>query len=192
MAQRRWERTALVPQKEGREKSEDGITASEYNKGRGGVAAAVGGVGEVPAPSWVWHATGKGGGGARDKLRTAIVAIEVREEVMDKGEGKEAYKDNVGGSLYLESYWVAREEQEAWVRPKVEAWAYRLRILAKIAKQYPQSAYAVLGVSLQIEWQYLQRTVPGVGTIMSPIEDVLREDFFPALFGGEDFSTNLI
>ena len=43
---------------------------------------------------------------------------------------------------------------------------------------------------LQIEWQYLQRTVPGVGTLMGPIEEALREKFFPALFGGEDITAD--
>ena len=45
-------------------------------------------------------------------------------------------------------------------------------------------------MSLQSEWQYLQRTVPGVGTLMGPIEEALREKFFPALFGGEDITSN--
>ena len=45
-----------------------------------------------------------------------------------------------------------REELEAWVQPKVEAWDHGVPNLAKIAKQYPQWAYTVLGVSLQIEW----------------------------------------
>ena len=43
---------------------------------------------------------------------------------------------------------------------------------------------------LQSEWQYLQRTVPGVGTLMGPIEEALREKLFPALFEGEDITSN--
>ena len=45
-------------------------------------------------------------------------------------------------------------------------------------------------MSLQSEWQYLQRTVPGVGTLMGPIEESLREKFFPSLFGGEEITTD--
>ena len=45
-------------------------------------------------------------------------------------------------------------------------------------------------MSLQSEWQYLQRTVPGVGTLMSPIEEALREKVFPLLFGGEEINTD--
>ena len=67
-----------------------------------------------------------------------------------------------------------REELEEWVRPKVEAWDHRVHTIAKIAKQYPQSAYGVLGMSLHINWQYLQSTVPGVGSLMVHIEDSLR------------------
>ena len=43
---------------------------------------------------------------------------------------------------------------------------------------------------LQLEWQYLQRTVPGVGTIMGPIEEALREKSLPSLFGGEEIDAD--
>ena len=77
------------------------------------------------------------------------------------------------------------------MRPKVEEWDHGFRTLAKISKWYPQLAYAGLGVLLQIEWQYLQRTAPGVGSLMGPIEYSLRKAFFPALFGGEEVSSDL-
>ena len=47
-------------------------------------------------------------------------------------------------------------------------------------------------MSLQSEWQYLQSTVPGVGTLMGPIEEALREKFFPLLFGGEDITADFL
>ena len=72
----------------------------------------------------------------------------------------------------------------------MEAWAHRVKVLAKIARQHPQLAYVGLGMSLQSEWQYLQRTVPGVGTLIGPIEEALREKFFPSLFGGEEINAN--
>ena len=52
----------------------------------------------------------------------------------------------------------------------MEAWAYRVCILGKIPKWHPQSAYYGLGMSIILEWQYLQRTAPRVGTLMGPIE----------------------
>ena len=45
-------------------------------------------------------------------------------------------------------------------------------------------------MSLQLEWQYLQSTVPRVGTLMGPIEEALRDKFFPALFGGEEINAD--
>ena len=77
---------------------------------------------------------------------------------------------------------------ETWVKPQVEAWAHRFRVLGKIARQHPQSDYADLVMPLQLEWQYLKRTVPIVGTMMGPIEEALREKFFSVLFGGEDIN----
>ena len=96
----------------------------------------------------------------------------------------------VSGSLYLGAYLGPQEELETWVKPQVEAWAYWVRVLGKIAQRHPQSEYAGLGILSQIEWQYLKRTVPRVGTLMGPIEEALREKFFPALFGGEEINAN--
>ena len=96
----------------------------------------------------------------------------------------------VSGSRYLGAYLGPQVELEAWIKPQVEAWAHGVRVLAKISQRHPQSAYSGLGMLLQLEWQYLQRTVPGVGTLMGPIEGALREKFFPALLGGEDINTD--
>ena len=46
-------------------------------------------------------------------------------------------------------------------------------------------------MSLQLEWQYLQRTVSRFGTLMVPIKDSLRENFFPMLFRWEYIDTDL-
>ena len=43
---------------------------------------------------------------------------------------------------------------------------------------------------MQLEWQYLQMTIPGVGTLIGPIEEALRKKFFPALFGEEEINSN--
>ena len=96
----------------------------------------------------------------------------------------------VSGSRYLGAYLGPQADLEEWVKPQVQAWALGVRVLAKISQRHPQSAYAGLGMLLQIEWQYLKMTVPGVGTLMGPIEEALKEKFFPALFGGEEINVN--
>ena len=94
------------------------------------------------------------------------------------------------GSRYLGDYLGPQEELEAWVKPQVEAWAHRVRVLGKISRRQSQTAYAGLGMLLKLKWQYLKRTVPRVGTPMGPIEEALREKIFPALFGGEEIDSN--
>ena len=76
------------------------------------------------------------------------------------------------------------------MKPQVEAWSHGVKVLGKTSRRHPQSAYASLGMLLQLEWQYQQKTVPRVGTLMGPIEEALREKFFPALFGGEEINAN--
>ena len=80
------------------------------------------------------------------------------------------------------------EELEAWVQPKTEAWSQGVRNLDKTAKRYPQLAHAGLGMSLQLEWHYMQMTVLGAGSLMGLIEYALGEAFFPAIFRGEQVS----
>ena len=96
----------------------------------------------------------------------------------------------VSGRRYLGAYLGLQEELVAWVKPQVEAWAHGVRVFGKIARRHPQSAYARLGMSLQLEWLYLQRNVHGVGNLMDPIEKALREKFFPAIFGEEEINAD--
>ena len=56
---------------------------------------------------------------------------------------------------------------------------------------YQQAACAGLGMSLQLEGQYLQRTVPEAGNLVGAIETALRETFFPTLFVGEEVDAGL-
>ena len=39
----------------------------------------------------------------------------------------------ISGSRYLGEYLGPRDELEAWVKPQVEAWAHRVRVLVKVA-----------------------------------------------------------
>ena len=97
--------------------------------------------------------------------------------------------NSVTSSRYFGVYLGPQEELEEWLKPQVEAWAHGVIVLVKIAQQHPQMAYAGLGVLFQLEWYYLHITVLGVGTLMGPIEEALREKFFPALFWGGKRST---
>ena len=95
-----------------------------------------------------------------------------------------------GGTWYLGSYIGTWEELGAWVKTQVEASAHGVNVLKKTAKQQPQSAYAGLGMSLELKWKDLKRNAPTVGTLVGPIEEALRQTFLPALFRGEEVDTN--
>ena len=51
---------------------------------------------------------------------------------------------------------------EEWIRPKVQEWEENIETLGRVLVRYPQTAYAILATSLNAEWQYLMKTVPGV------------------------------
>ena len=58
---------------------------------------------------------------------------------------------SVGGRHYLGSHLGIRDELEAWVRPQLEAWSQGVCTLVKIYNWHSQSAYARLGMLLQLE-----------------------------------------
>ena len=80
--------------------------------------------------------------------QAAFIANNLEDKEAEKREfEREGLNLNyVDGSKYLGDYLGPRAELEAWVWPKMEAWAHEFRILVKIAKWYTQLAYARLGM----------------------------------------------
>ena len=58
-----------------------------------------------------------------------------------------------------------------------------MKRLARVARWFLQTAFARLSKSLQAEWQYALRVLPGTESAFKPIEATLADDFLPALFG---------
>ena len=85
------------------------------------------------------------------------------------------------GRRYVGGFVGSKAMERKWVEEKVEDWVSGVRALARIAKRYPQTAYTGFVVSLQSEWQYNCRAVPGVGKLLQPVEDGIVGDFTPAL-----------
>jgi hypothetical protein len=95
------------------------------------------------------------------------------------------------GQRYLGGFIGRKKERDEWVSAKAEEWADDVRILAGIARKYPQTAYAGLTMSLQAEWQYVARTVPDIGTLLEPVERAIREAFLPTLLGVESITAEM-
>ena len=88
------------------------------------------------------------------------------------------YRD---GSRYLGSFIGTAATQQDWIDPQIQKWVGGVEALARVAKRFPQTAYAGLAKSLQSEWQYLQRVVPNAGLSFAPVEAALTTTFLPSL-----------
>ena len=89
----------------------------------------------------------------------------------------------VRGHRYVGGFVGSTSMKDRWLDPKVAGWVEGVRLLAKVAERYPQSAYAGFTQSLQAEWQYICRCVPGAEKHLEPVETAIRELFIPALLG---------
>ena len=77
-------------------------------------------------------------------------------------------------------------ECDAWITEKINDWIKKVNTLAEVAKRFPQSAYSGFCRSLQMEWQYIQRVVPGIAPLFQPLEKAIQDQFLPALLGEND------
>ena len=75
----------------------------------------------------------------------------------------------VSGSWYPGAYLFPQEELAIWVKPQVKAWAHGVRVIGKIFQHHPHSVYASLVMPLQLEWQFMQRTVPELALWWVPL-----------------------
>ena len=87
------------------------------------------------------------------------------------------------GHRYLGGHIGSKAMETRFVAPMVEQWVHGVEVLARIAGKYPQAAYHGFATSLQAEWQYMSRAVPGLGDYLQPIEDAIGRDLIPALLG---------
>ena len=90
----------------------------------------------------------------------------------------------VTGHRYFGGFIGDAAAEREWLKEKVQRWTKSVSVLAGVAHKHPQSAYAGLKKSLQLEWAFVQRVTPGVGEAFGPVEEALREIFVPALFRG--------
>jgi hypothetical protein len=127
-------------------------------------------VGYFPEPEKSWHICPK------EEEDAARAAFEEAGIPVNFCRGKRYVGGFVGSEAML----------ERWIDPKVKKWVAGIEILARIASRFPQTAYAGLVSSLQAEWQYLSRVVPGVERFLGPIETAISAKFIPALLQVSD------
>ena len=96
----------------------------------------------------------------------------------------------VTGARYLGGFVSKDLDQTLWVEAQAKKWPDAVGVLAYVAENHPQAAYAGLQKSLQQEWQFLQRVTEGIDVEFSGIESALRTQFLPALFGKESLTAS--
>jgi hypothetical protein len=79
----------------------------------------------------------------------------------------------IGSEVFIDKY----------LRDKVAHWANQMEVLTDIAKTQPHAAHAAFVHGVRNKWYYCQRTMRQVGTLMQPIETIIRQKFLPTLFG---------
>jgi hypothetical protein len=87
------------------------------------------------------------------------------------------------GQRYLGGFIGSAEKKEEWLVGMVDKWAAVVVTLSTVAERYPQTAFAGFTFCMQNEWQYVQRVVTDTDPFVSPLEEVIRTRFLPALLG---------
>ena len=95
------------------------------------------------------------------------------------------------GKRHLGSAVGTRSFVECYVEGKIFEWMTELESLSKIAVTQPQAAYAALTHGLMSKWTYLARTTPNIGTLLEPLEEVIRHRLLPAITGQKALSDTL-
>ena len=91
--------------------------------------------------------------------------------------------DTTVGRKHLGSAIGGTEFIDLFFQKKVRMWSLQLQTLSDIAMTEPHAAYCGFTHGLKSMWNYAMRTTPGTGKFLSPIEDIIRHKFLPALTG---------
>ena len=70
----------------------------------------------------------------------------------------------------------------------MKEWSDELSKLSEISLTQPHSAYSALTHGLLGRWTFLSRTLPGIGDLFSPLEQIIRVHLLPTLTGKCAFS----
>ena len=95
-------------------------------------------------------------------------------------EGKRHLGAIIGSKVFKVSY----------AKSVVDDWIKQLKLLSVIAESEPQSAYSAFVGGFKGKLTYFMGTIPSLGELLKPLEDVIRFNFIPAITGGHLCSDN--
>ena len=85
------------------------------------------------------------------------------------------------GQRHLGAVIGTEEFKKKYMEEKVNEWVKEVEVLADIAKTEPHAAYSAYTHGLQHRWSFVMRTIPGISTLLRPLENSIRNVFLPAL-----------
>ena len=85
------------------------------------------------------------------------------------------------GQRHLGASLGSKKYREEFVHGFVDEWVKQIRMLAKIAKIDPHSAYAAYTHSLRHKYTYAMRTIIDAGSMFQPLENGIKNQLIPAL-----------
>ncbi|KAL5467622.1 hypothetical protein EMCRGX_G031881 [Ephydatia muelleri] len=94
-------------------------------------------------------------------------------EICITKEGKPPLGAALGTSSYITEF----------VKAKVKNWSLELEQLASIANTQPHATFSALTHGLASRWVYVARTIPNIGHLLQPLEELLRTKCIPSLTG---------
>ena len=89
------------------------------------------------------------------------------------------------GTRHLGAVLGSNTEKQKFVGDKVKDWVREINVLAKIATTEPHAAFAAFTHCLQAKWNFVSRTIPEIGSMLTDVEDAIRQKFLPSLLRRE-------
>ena len=76
---------------------------------------------------------------------------------------------------YLGGFIGDETTMKEFVREKVKNWQAKIQLLSAAANFCPHESFSVFSKSVQTEWKFLMRVVPGCDEILKPLEDSIKK-----------------
>ena len=87
------------------------------------------------------------------------------------------------GARHLGAVIGSEDFKNEYISNQVAGWEDSLRNLVRIGKTHPHLAYSNFTRNLKFKWNYVQRTVPDIGKLFEPLEEIIRHELIPVLLG---------
>ena len=102
-------------------------------------------------------------------------------DVKEEGSKDTGVEINCEGTRHLGAAVGNPDFKEGYVKKKVAGWIEAVKKLTEVAATQPHAAFAAFTQSLQGQWTFLTRAMPGVSHLFEPLEEEIRHKFLHAL-----------